>query len=116
MVPKPLGWRHDSDTTLPWASRGLRGSRDLLWIGGDGGVKPARVGQGRPLPVCDGGGSSENRSAAPMRVSVVGPHWGQVASTSRGAETVRVETADVGLFYLHVPVIYRESMRVDEGR
>jgi hypothetical protein len=72
---------------------------------------------------------SENRSAAPMRVSVVGPYSGQVASTCRGAEMVRVETADVGLFYLHVPVmhtepsiqvgeptlIYPASMRVDEA-
>ncbi len=51
---------------------------------------------------------SENRSAAPMRVSVVGPHWGQVASTSRGTGTVQVETVDVGLFYLNVPVIRTE--------
>lgn len=49
---------------------------------------------------------SENRNGAPMRVSVVGPQWVQVASTSRGTEAALVvETADVGLLYLHVPII-----------
>jgi len=48
---------------------------------------------------------SENRSGAPMRVSVVGPQWLQLASTSRGSEVPLVETADVGLLYLHFSII-----------
>jgi hypothetical protein len=60
---------------------------------------------------------SENRSAAPMRVSVGGRPWGQVASTSRGAEMVRVATADIGLFYVHVPVMHTEpSIQVGNRR
>jgi len=52
-----------------------------------------------------------------MRVSVGGRHWGQVASTSRGAEMVRVETADIGLFYVHVPVMHTEpSIQVGNRR
>jgi hypothetical protein len=57
---------------------------------------------------------SENRSAAPVRISVVGPQWVQVASTSRGTQIGLVETSDVGLFYLHVPVI-RTELHIQVG-
>lgn len=58
---------------------------------------------------------SENRSAAPLSVSVVGTQWVQAAtSTSRGTATIRVETVDVGLLYLGAPTI-RIEPRIQVG-
>jgi hypothetical protein len=57
---------------------------------------------------------SENRGAALLRVSAVGPQWVQVGSTSTGGKTSTVETAGVSLAYLAAPALQGEP-RIQVG-